>query len=66
MDIRKSLIIIIIYDNNVLIIATVHLPVSEKAGLLKQKVEPQTVTDSYSNFAFRACVGSEKLPKPPV
>ena len=34
--VRKSLI----YHNNVIIIATVHLLVSERAGLLKQKVEP--------------------------
>ena len=34
--VRKSLI----YANDVLIIATVHLLVSERAGLLKQKVEP--------------------------
>ena len=45
--VRKSLI----YNNNILIIATIHLLVSERAGLLKQKVESRTVTGSYSNFA---------------
>ena len=44
---RKSLI----YANNILILDKVYLLVSERAGLLKQKVEPQTVTGSYSNFA---------------
>ena len=38
------------YANNVLILDTVHLLVSERAGLLEQKVESRTVTGSYSNF----------------
>ena len=43
--VRKSLI----YANNVLILDTVHLIfVSERAGLLKQKIEPRMVTGSYS------------------
>ena len=29
----------VFYDNNILIIAMVHLLVSERAGLLEQKVE---------------------------
>ena len=45
--VRKSLI----YANNVLILDTVHLLVSERAGLLEQKVELRMVTNSYSNFA---------------
>ena len=46
-NVRKSLI----YANNALILATVHLLVSERAGLLEQKIEPQMVTDGNSNFA---------------
>ena len=34
-----------------LILATVHLLVSERAVLLEQKIEPQMVTGGNSNFA---------------
>ena len=40
-----------IYANNALILATVHLLVSERAGLLEQKIEPRMVTSGNSNFA---------------
>ena len=45
--VRKSLI----YDNNALILASVHLLVSERAALLEQKIELQVVTGGNSNFA---------------
>ena len=44
--VRKSLI----YVNNAVILAMVHLLLSERAGLLEQKIEPQMVTGN-SNFA---------------
>ena len=44
--VRKSLI----YANNTLILATVHLFVIERAGLLEQKIEPRMVTGGNSNF----------------
>ena len=45
--VRKSLI----YANNALILATVYLLVSERAGLLEQKIEPRIVIVGNSNFA---------------
>ena len=45
--VRKSLI----YANNALILATVHLLVSERAALLEQKIESRMVTGGNSNFA---------------
>ena len=45
--VRKSLI----YANNALILATVRLLVSERAGLLKQKIKPRMVTGGNSNLA---------------
>ena len=40
----------LIYVNNAQILATVHLLVSERAGLLEQKIEPRMVTGGNSNF----------------
>ena len=45
--VRKSLIC----ANNAVILASVHLLVSERAALLEQKIEPQMVTGGNSNFA---------------
>ena len=45
--VRKSLI----YANNALILATVHLLVSERAGLFEQKIKLRMVTGGNSNFA---------------
>ena len=36
--------------NNALILATVHLLVSERTALLEQTIEPQMVTGGNSNF----------------
>ena len=45
--VRNSLI----YTNSVLILATIRLLISERAGLLEQKIDPQVVTSGNSNFA---------------
>ena len=39
------------YANNVIILATTRLLVSERAGLLEQKIDPRNVTSGNSNFA---------------
>ena len=45
--VRKSLI----YTNNALILARVHLLVSERDGFLEQKIELRMVTGGNNNFA---------------
>ena len=45
--VRKSLV----YTNNGLRIARVRLLVSERDGLLEQKIEPRMVTGGNNNFA---------------
>ena len=49
--VKKKMFNFSIYTNNALILATICLLVSEKAGPLKQKIDLRMVTSGNSNFA---------------